>query len=113
MHTAKWTVAAAALAALAGCASTADSTAQGQCQYFARSEGLEFVRVVNATTSGDTTRVDMQVKDALGRPFNATCVSGGGKAAWAQPLPANTVRRGESETIGSAAKPSTGAPPAR
>jgi hypothetical protein len=89
------TVAAAvgAIALMAGCASTSDSTPQGRCQYFAENEGLEFVRVVSSTPTADGARVEMQVKDALGRPFRVTCASAGGKTAWAEPLPANTVRR--------------------
>ena len=64
-----------------------------RCQFFADNEGLEFVRVVSSTPTADGARVAMQVKDALGRSFTATCTSAGGKTAWAEPLPANTVRR--------------------
>ena len=92
MQVAKIAAAAGAVAAMAGCATAPDATAQAQCQYFARNEGLEFVRLVNTSTSGDSARVEMQLKDALGRAFNATCTSAGGKTSWAQPLPANTVR---------------------
>jgi ABC-type phosphate/phosphonate transport system substrate-binding protein len=93
MQTTKVAVAAAAIALVAGCATTTNSAPQAQCQYFAENEGLEFVRVASSTPTADGARVEMQLKDALGRPFNATCASAGGKTAWAQPLPANTVRR--------------------
>ena len=86
-------VAAGTIALLAGCATTPDSTAEARCQYFADNEGLEFVRVVSSTPTADGARVAMQLKDALGRSFTATCTSAGGKTAWAEPLPANTVRR--------------------
>jgi len=92
MQAARIAVTAGTIALAAGCATAPDTTAQGQCQYFARNEGLEYLRVVNSTPGSDGTRVEMQVKDALGRTFNATCISAGGKTAWAQPLPANTVR---------------------
>ncbi len=93
MQAAKVTVAAGFVALVAGCATAPNSAPQAQCQYFAENEGLEFVRVVSSTPTADGARVEMQVKDALGRPFNATCTSAGGKTAWAQPLPANTMRR--------------------
>ena len=86
-------VAAGTIALLAGCATTSDSTPEARCQYFADNEGLEFVRVVSSTPTADGARVAMQLKDALGRSFTATCTSAGGKTAWAEPLPANTVRR--------------------
>jgi hypothetical protein len=112
MQAAKFAVA-GAIALAAGCASGPDTTAQAQCQYFAREEGLEFVRIVNVAAGADATNVEMQVKDGLGRSFNATCVSAAGKKlAWLQPLPSNTMRRWEGDTIGGA-RPATGAPPAR
>jgi hypothetical protein len=92
MQAAKVAVAAGTIALVAACATAPDSTAQAQCQYFAGNEGLEFVRVVSSTPTADGARVEMQLKDALGRSFNATCTSAGGKTAWAQPLPSNTVR---------------------
>ncbi len=93
MQAAKVAVAAGTIALLAGCATAPDSTPQARCQYFADNEGLEFVRIVSSTPTADGARVEMQLKDALGRPFKATCASAGGKTAWAEPLPANTVRR--------------------
>jgi hypothetical protein len=35
----------------------------------------------------------MQLKDALGRPFNATCVYADGKKTWTSPLPSNAISR--------------------
>lgn len=93
MQAMKVAVAAGTIALLAGCATTPDSTPEARCQFFADNEGLEFVRVVSSTPTADGARVAMQVKDALGRSFTATCTSAGGKTAWAEPLPANTVRR--------------------
>jgi len=93
MQGAKVAVAAGTIALLAACATTPDSTPQARCQYFADNEGLEFVRIVSSTPTADGARVEMQLKDALGRPFKATCASAGGKTAWAEPLPVNTVRR--------------------
>jgi hypothetical protein len=93
MQAAKVAAAAGTIALLAGCATAPDSTPQARCQYFADNEGLEFVRVVSSTTTADGARVEMQLKDVLGRSFRATCVSAGGKTAWADPLPPNTVRR--------------------
>ena len=93
MQAATVAVAAGTMALVAACATTSDSTPQAQCQYFADNEGLSFVRAVSSTPTADGARVEMQVKDALGRPFKVTCTSAGGKPAWAEPLPANTVRR--------------------
>jgi hypothetical protein len=93
MQAVKVAIAAGTLALLAGCATTPDSTPEARCQYFADNEGLEFVRVVSSTPTADGARVEMQLKDALSRSFKATCTSAGGKTAWAEPLPANTVRR--------------------
>ena len=104
MQAAKVAVAAGTIALVAGCATAPDSTGRAQCQYFAGNEGFEFVRVVSSTPTADGARVEMQLKDTLGRPFNATCASAGGKTAWAQPLPANAVRRDQGRD--------TAAPPA-
>ena len=34
----------------------------------------------------------MEMKDALARSFNATCIYTDGKRHWAEPLPSNAVR---------------------
>jgi hypothetical protein len=86
--------------AAAGCAQTSTSgspqaTAEAQCQYFAREEGFEYVSLGNVAASGSGYSVAVNMKDALGRPFTATCVNAGGKSSWAQPVPANAIRRWE------------------
>lgn len=93
MHAAKWAVA-GAIALAAGCATAPDAAPQAQCQYFAREQGLEWVQTVKSEpATGGGTAVTMQVKDALGRPFNATCIYADGKKRWAAPLPANAISR--------------------
>lgn len=85
---------AGAIALVAGCATGPDATPQAQCQYFAREEGMEWVQTVKSEpATGGGTAVTMQLKDALGRPFNATCVYAEGKKRWATPLPANAIMR--------------------
>lgn len=78
-------------AILAGCASTmsGNSSAEQQCIYFARNEGLKVVRVDGV----EAANVRLRLEDSLGRGFNATCASAtGGQARWVQPLPSNVVR---------------------
>ncbi len=79
----------------AGCATGPDTTAEAQCQYFAREEGFEWVRNIRSAAVGDGTGVTMEVKDGLGRSFTPTCVYASGKKRWAEPLPANALRRQE------------------
>lgn len=86
--------AAGAIALVAGCASGPDASPQAQCQYFAREEGFEWVRNVKSEpAAGGGTAVTMDMKDALGRPFSATCVYADGRKSWAGPLPANAMTR--------------------
>jgi hypothetical protein len=98
MKSTRWTL--IALATIAGCAQTGspgspEATAQAQCQYFAREEGFEWVQNGRTAAAADGIGVNMQMKDAMGRAFNATCIYAGGKKRWAEPLPANAVRRWE------------------
>ena len=87
-------VIAGAIALLAGCATGPDATPQAQCQYFAREQGLEWVQTGKSEpATGGGTAVTMQLKDALGRPFNATCIYADGKKRWAAPLPSNAISR--------------------
>lgn len=89
-------MAAAAVVLAAGCATGGGSgdAAQSQCAYFAREHGLEWVRTVSSEpAAGGGTAVSMQLKDALGRPFNATCVYADGSKRWASELPANALSR--------------------
>lgn len=79
----------------AGCATAPNTTPEAQCQYFARSEGLEWIRDVKSEPAGGGTGVTMELKDSLGRRFNHTCVVAGGAPKWASPLPTNTVTRQE------------------
>ena len=93
MQAAKIAVA-VAVVLVAGCATGPDATPQAQCQYFAREEGVEWVQTVKSEpAAGGGTAVTMQLKDALGRPFNATCVYAEGKKRWATPLPSNAITR--------------------
>lgn len=87
--------AAAAAVLIAGCATgSGGDAAQSQCAYFAREQGMEWVRHVRSEpAAGGGTAVSMQLKDALGRPFNATCVYAGGSKRWATELPANAISR--------------------
>lgn len=91
----------ATVAVLAGCAQTGTSggspeaTAQAQCQYFAREEGMEWVSTVKTAPMADGIGVTMRMKDALGRPFDHTCIYASGKKRWAAPLPANALSRQE------------------
>jgi len=95
MQAGKLAVAAAAIVTMAGCASGPDATPQAQCQFFAMNQGWEFVRVVSSAPGADGTNVEMELKDAVGRDFKATCVNSAvGKNRWLNPLPANAVRRG-------------------
>jgi uncharacterized lipoprotein YmbA len=80
-----------ALASMAGCATTGQS-AEDQCSYFAREEGLEWVRNIESKPASGGTAVTMEVKDALARPFRPTCIYADGKKRWAEPLPDNVVR---------------------
>jgi hypothetical protein len=88
-----------AVALVAGCAQTgtagdsSHASAEAQCRYFAREEGMEWVQTSRTAASGNGVGVTMQLKDALGRPFNATCVYAGGTKRWAEPLPSNAVAR--------------------
>ena len=84
-----------AVALTAGCATGHDSTAEAQCQYFAREEGFEWVRTVKSAPAGGGTGVTMEVKDALSRPFTPTCVVADGKKRWLEPLPSNAIQRQE------------------
>ncbi|MGZ8993461.1 MAG: hypothetical protein ACXW16_05535 [Burkholderiaceae bacterium] len=84
-----------AAAVVAGCASTmaGASSAEEQCVYFARNEGLKVVRVDGVDGAGSGKNVRLRLEDALGRGFTATCASSAaGQARWVQPLPANVVR---------------------
>lgn len=93
MQAAKFAVA-GAIAVVAGCAAAPDAAPQAQCQYFAREEGMEWVQTVKSeAAAGGGTAVTMQLKDALGRSFNATCVYANGKKTWASPLPDNAISR--------------------
>ncbi len=89
----------AGVAIVAGCAQTGvqsgspEATAQAQCQYFAREEGFEWVQNNKTTAAGDGVSVSMQLKDAIGRSFNGTCIHAAGIERWAEPLPDNAVRR--------------------
>ena len=77
--------------AAAGCA--ADKAPESQCIYFARIEGLEWLRTVKAAPSAGDTAVTMELKDQLARTFNATCIyAADGKTRWAEPLPGNVSR---------------------
>jgi hypothetical protein len=69
------------------------AAAEAQCQYFAREEGFEYMSMGKVAPAGNGYNVEVSMKDALGRPFTATCVTAGGKSNWAQPLPANAMRR--------------------
>jgi hypothetical protein len=88
-----------ALALAGGCAHTggaggsAEAPASAHCQYFARDEGFEWVQ----TTKASAGAAELYLKDALGRPFAATCVHDGGRQRWAAPLPTNAIRRWESQ----------------
>lgn len=87
---------AGAIALVAGCATGPEETSQAQCQYFAREQGMEWIQTVKSEpAAGGGTAVTMQLKDALGRPFNATCVYASGKKTWASPLPSNAISRQE------------------
>ena len=93
MQAAKIAVA-GAIVLVAGCATGPDATPQAQCQYFAREEGLEWVQTVKSEpAAGGGTAVTMQLKDALGRPFSATCLYANGKKTWTSPLPSNAISR--------------------
>ena len=84
-----------AAAVLASCASTVpgNSSAEQQCVYFARNEGLKVVRVDGVDAAGSGQNVRLRLEDSLGRGFNATCTSASaGQARWVQPLPSNVVR---------------------
>lgn len=84
-----------AAAVLASCASTVpgNSSAEQQCVYLARNEGLKVVRVDGVDASGSGQNVRLRLEDSLGRGFNATCASAtAGQARWVQPLPSNVVR---------------------
>lgn len=87
--------AAAAVALITGCATgSGGDAAQSQCAYFAREQGVEWVRTVKSEpAAGGGTAVSMQLKDALGRPFNATCIYADGRKRWASELPANALSR--------------------
>lgn len=86
--------AAVAIGLVAGCASGPDTAPTAQCQYFAREEGFEWIRNVKSEpAAGGGTAVTMDLKDALGRPFTATCIHADGKKRWAGPLPANALTR--------------------
>lgn len=80
-----------AIALAAGCASV-DKSPEAQCRYFVREEGFLWVRDVKTAPVAAGTAVTMEMKDALGRSFNATCIEAGGKRSWAEPLPSNAVR---------------------
>jgi hypothetical protein len=90
-----------AVALAGGCAQTGtpggspEATAQAQCQYFAREEGFEWVQNTSTSAASDGTGVQMRLKDAMGRPFDATCIYAGGKKRWAAPPPDNAIRRWE------------------
>ncbi len=83
-----------AAAVLASCASTTpgNSSAEQQCVYFARNEGLKVIRVDGVDAAGGGQNVRLRLEDSLGRGFNATCASAAGQARWMQPLPSNVVR---------------------
>lgn len=92
---------AAVIVLAAGCAAGGMSggTAEAQCQYFAREQGLEWVRTVRSEpAAGGGTAVSMQLKDALGRSFPATCIHADGKKRWATDLPANALSRQQQPT---------------
>lgn len=80
-----------AIALIAGCAST-NQSAEEQCRYFVREEGLEWVRNIESKPVTGGTAVTMEVKDALARAFKPTCIYADGKKRWAEPLPSNVVR---------------------
>lgn len=89
--------AAAGIALLSGCAQTGmqgaspEANATASCRYFAREQGMEWVQTRKTAASSDGFAVTMQLKDALGRAFDATCLHAAGKNRWAVPLPANAV----------------------
>lgn len=109
----------AGYALVAGCAQTGpaggspEATAEAQCRYFAREEGLEWVQTNKTASAGDGVGVSMQVKDALGRPFNATCLYAGGQKRWAEALPANAIRRHEGRDNIAPRPAAPSAPPVR
>ena len=80
-----------AITLMAGCATT-NQSAEDQCAYFAREEGLEWVRNIESKPAAGGTAVTMEVKDALARSFKPTCIYANGTKRWAEPLPSNVVR---------------------
>jgi hypothetical protein len=90
------TVAGIALAALCGCAQTmslSGNPAEQQCGALARGDGMR-VNEVRAAEGTGTQNVRMQLEDAVGRRFDATCTySTASGASWLTPLPANAARR--------------------
>lgn len=84
-------------AALAGCASTGNpnASAEMQCGYLARSEGLKLHQVdgVQSNANG-VIALNVRVEDALGRRVNAVCnyTAASNSASWARPLPSGLTR---------------------
>jgi hypothetical protein len=90
------TVAGVALAALCGCAQTTNLTggAEQQCAGLARGEGMRVNEAAAAENTGGGQNVRMQLEDAVGRRFEATCVySTASGTRWLTPLPSNAARR--------------------
>ena len=82
---------------LAGCAtpSSPNASAEAQCSYLARGEGLTLRQVDGvASNVNGVIALNVRVEDALGRRINTVCnYNTTTKAAsWAQPLPAG-IRR--------------------
>ncbi len=89
-------VAGIALAALGGCAQTpnlASNASETHCGALARADGMR-VNQATAAGAGDGQNVRLQLEDALGRKFEATCAySTASGARWLTPLPTNAARR--------------------
>lgn len=91
------TIAVIALAALCGCAQTTNlssSPAEQHCGALARGDGMRVNDIRAAEGTGGAQNVRLQLEDAVGRKFDATCTySTASGASWLAPLPANAARR--------------------
>ena len=84
-------------AALVGCASTAspNASAEAQCSYLARGEGLKLHQVDGVLSNANgVIALNVRVEDALGRRVTAVCnySTANNTASWARPLPSGLTR---------------------
>ncbi|MGH6609317.1 MAG: hypothetical protein ACRECQ_03585 [Burkholderiaceae bacterium] len=84
------TIAVIALATVSGCAqlSASSASAEEQCGWLARGDGMRVNETLGIETAGDSQNVRMRLEDTFNRRFTATCAYNTASGArWLTPLP--------------------------